>query len=43
MTKTRDFVIPGCLTVDLLGTTDRLPKSPGLVGYPQLMSNIMIL
>ena len=28
----RDFVITGCLTVDTLKTTDRLPKSPRLVG-----------
>ena len=31
----RDFAITGCLTVDPLETTDRLPKSPRLVGYPQ--------
>ena len=32
----RDFVITGCLTVDPLETTDKLPKIPRLVGYPKL-------
>ena len=31
----QDFVITGCQTVDPLETTDRLPKSQKLVGYPQ--------
>ena len=30
-----DFVITRCLTVDPLETTNRMPKSPRLVGYPQ--------
>ena len=36
----RNFVVTGCLTVDPLETTDRLSKSPRLVGYPQSISGI---
>ena len=36
----RNFVITGCLTVDPLETTDKLPKSPRLVGYPKQISDI---
>ena len=35
-----DFVVTGCLIVDPLETTDRLSKSPRLVGYPQSISSI---